>query len=257
MPRTPPARTAGQRPFIAAVATVVLAIGATSVAGRLPAPGTGGDPAPDQEQAAVPSPEPGRSAQVVGPVQGADVAAYVDDRTTALLGAPADVDTAVVSFTDVLTPADAVALVGADVQVRAVLHRLPLPQATTRIVRVAADEDPSAALAADLAGRVDDLRAERQETVTLLESGTVEDQEFVAEYQRRVGELDAALGAAEDGRVVHAVVVRGDLAALQALVGAVGVRLVDPAPPGTDLSLSVFAGLLPGDTETVSQGRTG
>lgn len=256
MPRTPPARTAGQRPFIAVVAGVVLVIGATAVADRVPVQ-PDASAGPSDDTLVVPSPEPGRTAQVVGPVQGAEVAAYLDDRTAALLDAPEDVDTAVVSFTDVLTPGDAAALVGSSVEVRALLYRLPLPQATPRTVRVGPADDPAAALAADLGGRLEDLRADRDATLDLLDSGTVEDDEFLADYERRVAELDAAIAAASAGRVVHAVVVRGDLGALRALVDAVGVRLVDPAPPGTDVSLSVFAGLLPTDTGTVTAGRAG
>lgn len=257
MPRTPPVRTAGQRPFIAVVAAVVLAIGATSVAGRQTAAAGDGPDGGPTSPAAVPSPEPGRSAQVVGPVRGADVTAYVADRTAALRDAPDGVDTAVVSLTNVLGPTDATAVVGASVQVRALLYRLPLPQAVARTVRLGPGEDPSAALAADLEGRLAELRSEQAATVELLESGTVEDEAFLDEYERRVAELDEVISAAERGRVVHAVVVRGELVALQELVDAVGVRLVDPAPPGTDLALSVFAGLLPGDTETVSGGRGG
>lgn len=258
MPRTPPVRTAGQRPLIAVIAAVVLAIGATSVAGRsTTTTASGEDEGGSATAGGPPAPEPGRSAQVVGPVRGADVASYVDGRTTALLDAPPGVDTAVVSLTDVLSPPDAAAVVGPELEVRALLYRLPLPQATTRTVLLEPQDDPAAALAADLGGRVAELRSEQQDTVELLESGTVEDQAFLDEYERRVAELGDAIAAAESGRVVHAVVVRGDLGLLQGLVDGVGVRLVDPAPPGTDLALSVFAGLLPTDTDTVSEGRAG
>lgn len=256
MPRTPPARTAGQRPFIALAAAVVLAIGVPQVLEAARSAGTG-DVAAGPDGPAAPSPEPGRSPQIVGPVRGADVQAYVDDRTQALQEAPDTVDTAVVSFADVLTVDDARAVLGGVGEVRAVLYRLPLPQAAARTVRVAAGDDVTAALQAELEGRVADLQRDRDDAVTLLESGTVEDEAFVAEYQRLVAELDEAIAAVQDGRLVHGVVVRAPLDALQGLVGAVGVRLVDPAPPGTDIALSVFTGLLPGDTSTVSEGRAG
>ena len=205
----------------------------------------------------APSPEPGRAAEIVGPVRGADLQGYVDDRTTALLEAPGTVDTAIVSFTDVLSVQDALTLVTAAGEVRAVLYRLPVPQAATRNVRVGPGDDIAEALQADLAGRVEVLQQERQAAVDLLESGTVDDEAFIADYERLVAELDDAIAAAEDGRLVHAVVVRGDIEDLRGLVDEVGIRLVDPAPPGTDIALSVFSGLLPADTATVSEGRAG
>ena len=256
MPRTPPVRTAGQRPFIAIAAAVVLATGVPQVLEAARAAGDGA-PAATSDGVPGPSPEPGRTAQIVGPVRGADVQTYVDDRLAALADAPATVDTAVVSFADVLSVQDARTLVGGDVEVRAVLYRLPLPQAAARAVRVGPDDDVAAALEADLGGRVDELAEERRSAVEFLESGTIDDEAFIADFEQRVVELDEAIAAIEDGRLVHAVVVRGELGALQALVDEVGVRLVDPAPPGTDIALSVFTGLLPGDTDTVSEGRAG
>lgn len=254
MARTPPARTAGQRPLIAVVALVVLAIGALAVADEETAGRQGVEEGPE---VAVPgpSPEPGRTAQVVGPARGAEVEAYVEDRTSALLDAPETVDTAVVSFSDRLSLQDALAVVAGAGEVRAVLYRLPLEQAAPRTVRTAPDQDMAAALEASLQEQVQALEEERRSAVELLESDTVEDEEFLADYRRRVEELESALAAAEDGRVVHAVVLRAPLSELQALVDATAVRLVDPAPPSTDVALSVFHGLLPTDTETVSHGR--
>lgn len=251
---TPPARTAGQRPLIAVVAAVVLGLGVTSFAD---ATRDGSGEAGTTADAVSPPPaaEPGRTAEVVGPAAGADVTAYVDDRTAALLDAPPEVDTAVVSFDDVLRVDDAQAVVGAGGSIRAVLYRVPLPSADPASLVVAPDADLVAALQGALEGAIAQLREERDAANELLDSGTVDDDEFVAEYQRRVAELDTAIGAVESGRVVHAVVVRADLAQLQALADGVAVRLVDPAPPGTDVSLSRFHGLLPGDTDTVSAGR--
>lgn len=257
MARTPPARTAGQRPLIAGVALVVLAIGAVAVAdeqttGRAvdgqEEPGSGAAPT-------GPAPEPGRTPQVVGPARGAEVGAYIEDRTSALRDAPEAVDTAVVSFSERLSLQDALAVVADAGEVRAVLYALPLEQAAPHTVRTGPGEDPTAALEAALQEQVQVLEEERRSAIELLESDTVEDEEFLADYQRRVEELEAALAAAEDGRVVHAVVLRAPLPALQDLVDATAVRLVDPAPPSTDVAGSVFHGLLPGDTDTVSQGR--
>lgn len=255
MARTPPARTAGQRPLIALVAVVVLAIGGSSLTAELQARQQDPEPASGPDAPAQPSPEPGREAVVVGPARGAEVAAYVEDRTAALQEAPPTVDTAVVSFTEVLTIEEVLTIVGDRVEVRSVLLRLPLELATPQTVRVGPGDDVAAAVAAALADRVEPVVTELESARELLESGTVEDEAFVDEYERRVEELEAARAAAEEGDVVHAVVVRGALADLQALVDAPAVRLVDPAQPGTDVALSVFHGLLPGDTETVSFGR--
>lgn len=257
MARTPPARTVGQRPLIALVALVVLAIGATAVADEETARRSVDD-APSAAPVATrpsPSPEPGRRAEVVGPPRGAEVAAYVEDREAALRDAPATVDTAVVSFSDRLSVADALAAVGDAVTVRAVLYRVPIAQAQPRTIRVGAGDDVAGVVEAALQQQVAGLREEQEEAQSYLDSGTVEDEEFLADYERRVIEIDEALGAIEDGRVVHAVVVRAGLAELQALQDATAVRLVDPAPPGTDVAVSTFHGLLPADTDTVSGGR--
>ncbi len=256
MARTPPARTAGQRPLIALVAVAVLAIGGSSLAAELreqqQEPTT---PSAGSQEPAQPSPEPGREAVVVGPARGADVDGYVQDRTAALQEAPPTVDTAVVSFTEVLTIEEVLTIIGDGAQVRGVLLRLPLELATPQTVRVGPGDDTAAAVEASLAERLEPVVTELEAQRELLESGTVEDEAFVAEYERRVEELESARTAAEEGEVVHAVVVRGALADLQSLVDAPAVRLVDPAQPGTDVALSVFHGLLPGDEETVSFGR--
>lgn len=255
MARTPPARTAGQRPLIAVVALVVLAIGAVAIADEGIADRGAGGQSQASTQGAPGSPEPGRTAEVVGPARGADVQAYVADRTSALLEAPATVDTAVVSFSAALSVGDSLSVVGDADDVRALLFRLPLEQASPRTVRLEPGDDAAAALDAALAQQEQELEDERRSAIELLESGTVEDDDFVADYERRVRELEDALAAIEDGRVVHAVVLRAPLEVLQGLVDETAVRLVDPAPPGTDVGMSVFHGLLPSDTDTVSHGR--
>lgn len=254
MSRTPPARTAGQRPLIALVAGVVLALAATSLPARVAdSAGPGGGAAAPGEQAEA---EVGRSAEVVGPVRGADVEAYIAERTSELLDAPETVDTAVVSFTTLLRVQDALLTVGDAVEVRAVLYRLPLDLAAPVTVRVGEGEDPVAAVASSLEAELGPIREEEEALRELLGSGTVDDAEFEAEYERRVEGLAAAREAVEgDGALVHGVVVRGPVEALQDLVDATAVRLVDPAPPGTDAALSVFHGLLPSDEATVSFGR--
>lgn len=250
MARTPEARLAGQRPLIAVVATVVLLSG---VAMQLDARGaaTGGAQGTGDPAAA----EPGRAPQVVGPARGAQVTAYVADRQVALAEAPAEVDTAVVSFASLQTVASAQLLVGDALDVRAALVRLPLSGAEP--FTVVSEGDLVAGVEAALAARVEPLVTEEAETRSLLEDGSVTDPAFLADYEQRVAELAAAIDAARAGApVVHAVVVRGTLQALLALESVPEVRLVDPAPPGTDVATSVFHGLLPSDDDVTSFGRT-
>lgn len=252
--RTPPARTAGQRPLIALVAVVVLAVAGSTLAtdrARQDDPGAPAGPG----AAPAPSPEPGREAEVVGPARGAEVGPYIEDRTAALLDAPATLDTAIVSFSEVLTVEEAQTIIAGRAEIRSVLLRLPLELATPQTVRVGSGDDLAAAVEEALQQRLEPVVTELDAQRELLDSDTVEDEAFVAEYERRIEELEAARAAAEAGEVVHAVVVRGGLADLQALVDAPAVRLVDPAPPGTDVALSVFHGLMPGDDDTVSFGR--
>lgn len=253
MARTPPARTAGQRPLIALVAIGVLVVAGLSLPSQLGTQGggSGGPAAPGQPEAEV-----GRTAEVVGPVRGADVVTYVADRTAALEEAPEEVDTAVVSFSEVLRVEDALALVQDAGEVRAVLLRLPLELTPPQTVRVGAGEDPVALVDEVLASSLDPLVTEEQALRELLDSGTVDDAEFEAEYERRIESIVEAREAVEgDGDLVHAVVLRAPLAALRDLQGTTAIRLVDPAPPNTDVALSVFHGLLPSDAETVTFGR--
>ena len=257
MSRTPPARTAGQRPLIALVAGVVLAIAATSRPGRVTAaPGDGAVPGGGTAVGEEAEAEAGRTAEVVGPVRGTDVDAYVAERSGALLEAGEDVDTAVVSFSALLRIQDALLALGDAVEVRAVLYRLPLDLSPPVTVRVGPGDDPVAAVAASLEEQLGPIREEEDALRELLDSGTVDDAEFEAEYRRRVEALAAARTAIEgDGALVHAVVVRAPVEVLRDLQDATAVRLVDPAPAGTDAGLSVFHGLLPSDEDTVSFGR--
>lgn len=254
MARTPPARTAGQRPLIAVVAAVVLAVGGLAVAGADPAPDGAGDAAAPRP---LPSPEAGRTAEVVGPPRGADISSYVEDRTTELLQAPDGVDTAVVSFTETLRIEDALALVQGKGEVRAVLLRLPLEGNRPETMRVGAQEDPVAVVRQFLDGAAQPLRAEIDAQRQLLESGTIDDDAFEQDAERRIDEIQQVLDELDgDAAVVHALVLRASLDELQDLAGATAIRLVDPGPPGTDIGLSSFHGLLPSDDETVSFGPT-
>lgn len=248
MPRTPEVRLAGQRPLIATVAAVVLAVAVSQQLAAI----RGADPA-DGELGA-PVAEAGRTSQVVGPAVGVTVAEYIAERQLAMAEATPEVDTAVVSFVALQTASGAAGLLGEEVEVRAALVRLPMPGSDP--ITVLVDGDAGAAVQAELAARVGPLREELDETQRLLDSDSITDDAFLADYEDRAAELAAAIEAVESGApLVHAVVVRGPLPALQALEGVAEVRLVDPAPPLTDVATSVFHGLLPSDEDVTSVGR--
>jgi hypothetical protein len=191
----------------------------------------------------------------VGPPRGADVRTYIDDRTEELLSAPDGVDTAVVSFTDALRVQDALALVEGVGDVRAVLLRLPLEGNRPETLRVGDGEDPVAVVEEFLDQAVAPLRQEIAAQRNFLESGTIDDEAFVDDAERRIEEIQQVLDELEgDAAVVHAVVLRAPVDQLQELSGATAIRLVDPGPPATDIGLSTFRGLLPSDDETVTFG---
>lgn len=250
MARTPEVRTTGQRPFIAVVAAVVLAAGVQVQLDQQDAAGTdaspgGGDVGQLTDQDA---------ATVVGPPRGVPVAEYVADRQRAMAEAPADVSIAVVSFTELLQPVDLDRVLGGEVEVRLLLVDLPLSTAAPLTIAVAGD--PAQAVRDRLTDDVGRFEEERAETQSLLEDGGLTDEAFIADYERRVEELSATIEAAGGGtELVYAAVVEGPLEALQALEGVGLVRLVDPAPPATDITVSRFHGLLPGDEDVTSLGR--
>ncbi len=250
MARTPPVRTAGQVPLIAGVALVVLLGGLVAQGDDARRPVDGSAEVQDQADQGITS-----VSSRVGPPTATPVEQYVADRTTAMQQAT-DIDVAVVSFSELVTAKQAVDLVGADVVVVSVMLRVPLE--TARPVVIRAEGDAVSAASDALAQLAGELAEEEQAQRRLLESDTLNDAAFEQDARDQAEALAAARGAAIGGQpLVHAVVVRGPLQALQALQQLPQVRLVDPAPPGTDPATSVFHGLLPSDTETVRFGRAG
>jgi hypothetical protein len=90
----------------------------------------------------------------------------------------------------------------------------------------------------------------------LLDDGSVVDPAFIADYERRVQEMDRILEVLDgDPAIVFAVVVEGPIVALRALVSDPAVRLVDAAPPETQVAGSGFWGLLPTDEDVATFGH--
>jgi hypothetical protein len=231
MARTPPVRTAGQRPFIAVVASVVL-LGSVVLAfdeDRRP-PSISADPEIVIQSDVA---DGGAVAVRVGPPTGSSVDGYITDRSRSMREATAG-DIAVVSFAQLQTPADAIAAVGDDVEVLYVLLRVPLETASP-IAR---------------------LLQEEQAFLELLASDSLNNAEFEADAEQQADLLKTARTQIDEGApLVHAVVVQGPLQQLQALQDAPMVRLVDPAPVATDAATSTFYGLVVSDEVTVRYGR--
>jgi hypothetical protein len=251
MARTPPVRTAGQRPFIAVVASVVL-LGSVVLAfdeDRRP-PSISADPEIVIQSDVA---DGGAVAVRVGPPTGSSVDGYITDRSRSMREATAG-DIAVVSFAQLQTPADAIAAVGDDVEVLYVLLRVPLVTASPIAVAAAGDPVASVAAAIDLA--VARLLQEEQAFLELLASDSLNNAEFEADAEQQADLLKTARTQIDEGApLVHAVVVQGPLQQLQALQDAPMVRLVDPAPVATDAATSTFYGLVVSDEVTVRYGR--
>ncbi len=242
-------------------------------------------PAPGPTTTGSPSDDPpalAGGAVVVGPGRGEQLAPYIADRRDALAGiADDEIRVAVVSFTEHLTGEQAAEVVPDGVTALEVELRLPDPQMEPFEVAVgeeredgevgeegeereereereagAAGEDGiESAVNEALAAERERIAREEAEFRELLESGTVEDEDFVAEFRQQLERLKAVRNLLDTGAgTVFAVVVRGPVAELRALAEAERVRLVDPAPAETDPAASTFYGLLPDDDETASYG---
>jgi hypothetical protein len=252
MARTPPVRTAGQRPFIAIVASLVL-LGSVVLAfdeDRRP-PTISADPEIVIQSDVA---DGGAVAARVGPPTGSSVDEYIADRSTTMREATAG-DIAVISFAQLQSTADAVAAVGDDVVVLYVLLRMPLAAASP--IAVAAEDDPVASVTAAVDRSVARLLQEEQAFLELLASDSLDNAEFEADAEQQAELLKTARTQISDGApLIHAVVVRGPLHVLQALQDAPMVRLVDPAPVATDAATSTFYGLVVSDEVTVRYGRS-
>ncbi len=205
--------------------------------------------------AAAGSPALPGGSQSVGPVRGKRLADHVEARRSELAAAAGDERRlAVVSFEEYLSADEVDALLPAGVTLQLAQYRLP-----------AEGEAPleTEVVAGDLAGSVD--RAVEQaitpiideigEVESLLASGTIDDEAFEADLERRLSELEAVRNLLDTGhRVVFAVVVEGTVDTLRSVAERDRVRLVDLAPGETDVETSAFYGILPEDRERASFG---
>lgn len=168
----------------------------------------------------------------IGPQPGGEIAAYLNERSAALAASGGE-RTAVVSFVDYLSEAQARATVG---QARIVSLLAAVPGGAPGVV--------NAGLADWVAGQVADKRDDRDQIQQLLP--TVDDPQFKAFYQEEVDRLDALLeGVKPDGPLVFGVVVRAPVADLKSLARSPQVRLVDVAPTATVKSGAPIRGLRP------------
>jgi hypothetical protein len=176
----------------------------------------------------------------IGPTRGAPLDQYVTERKRALatLRAGDDGVVAVVSFERYATEDEARRAVSDAVEVLGLL--VAAPGGTPEVVQGALSEWGEAARVA--------AAEERAEIEKLISSGTVDDPDYADFYAAevvRLRRLEQALDP--DGAVVFGLVVRGPVAALRAIAGAPGVRLVDAAAGDVDDQADV-RGLRPEET---------
>lgn len=203
----------------------------------------------------VPSGSPGAlagGAQATGPVIGADVSSYIEERHEDLAELPAgERRLAVVSFGEYLSAAEALAGVPEGATIHAAQLRIP-----------AEGEEPfqTEVVGNDLLGSVeralaDPLAEFAREEADLEELiPTVTDPAFRQDYEARLAELRAIRNLINSGAgTVFAVVIEAEVGALQDLIDD-AVRLVDVAPGETQFDRSGFFGLRPEDRETVTYG---
>ncbi|MEU1603307.1 hypothetical protein [Micromonospora matsumotoense] len=154
---------------------------------------------------------------------------------------------ALVSFDRYLAP-DRLPVLLADVEVAAVVVRVPLPDRQTEVVRLPAQllpQDVTAGMA-DLADRKDREAADqRSRAADTADPPTRQGYETGAQVAAR-----EAAGYRSACACVYAAVVRADPAALRALAGRDGVRALDPAPEVTRLDRTVFLPPLPEQRDT-------
>ncbi|MEV4844788.1 hypothetical protein AB0K20_16425 [Micromonospora matsumotoense] len=154
---------------------------------------------------------------------------------------------ALVSFDRYLAPDRLPALL-ADVEVAAVVVRVPLPDRQTEVVRLPAQllpQDVTAGMAG-LADRKDREAADqRRRAADTADPTTRQGYETGAQVAAR-----EAAGYRSACACVYAAVVRAAPAALRALAGRDGVRALDPAPEVTRLDRTVFLPPLPEQRDT-------
>lgn len=203
----------------------------------------------------------------VGPSRGTSVATYLTGWEDRVDDVPdSDVRFAVISFTDFASPSDVTQRLGPELRAEAVQYRLQLDGAAPgsggadRLATGASvleaeviDGDIGASVKTVVAVLLDDIVQEEQELTSMLE--TTDEEAFRTDFTRRLDELGALRNTlASGGRIVFAVVVRGDGGALRRLAEDDTVRVVEVAEEGATPDDTDFFGLLPTDKTTVTYG---
>lgn len=243
--------------LLAPLVGVLLLVGAGIHMERYPdlVGGLGGQQTIDEAGRISPGPAlAGGQVADVGPALGEELDDYIVARERFLAGLDAAaVHVAVVSFTEVLGADDLDEALG-ELTVHSIQFVNPVAEDRPLSSNVAGG------IAETIEGAVGSSRRmaqeERDQVKMLLDDGSVIDPAFIADYERRVEEMDALLEVLDgDPAIVFAVVVEGPIAALRALSDNPRVRLVDAAPPETELAGSGFWGLLPSDEDVATFGR--
>jgi len=168
----------------------------------------------------------------LGPQPGVDVMSYAENRRTALAGATGE-RVSVVSLTAYATEAQARPLVGS-LTVVALLVTPPQAAPSTVV----------GSLTTWANGQTTALRDERDEIRKLLPSVT--DPAFTDFYTAEIDRLDQAAKAVSPvAPIVFGLVVKGPAAALQALGGRPGIRLVDVGEGSQAGAKATYRGLRP------------
>ena len=198
-------------------------------------------------------------AQVIGPVLGQQLDEYIEQRQAVLaeLDAGSGRRVAVVSFEEYTNPEQVLEVLPADAALHFAQIRLPA-EGLTPVETEVVDGDLAGSIERAVEVPIAELAAEEEEVRTLLESGTVEDDEFLRDLQLRVDELAAVRSLVNSGSgLLFAVVIEASVADLQALADIDTVRLVDVGDAETDPENSGFFGLVPEDTEVATHGEEG
>ena len=198
---------------------------------------------------------PDQRITAVGPLNGAQVAPYLDERERSVDAvAPEDDVVAVVSFADYVSADEAAGLLPPGVVVHEAQYVLPERDPVPATIEVA-DGDLAATVGSHIDVLIEQMRDEEGEVQSLLDSG-VESEDFRADYEARRDELRSTRNLlAAGGEIVFAVVVSGTADDLRDLAEADQVRLVDAVTGVVDVETAAFYGILPTDRERFTYGR--
>lgn len=247
--RPGPVRAVATRPGVVALAAALVVFVASAVHLQRFESSLGSAAGEDQVVA-----EPGADPAEIGPRVGGDLELYAEGRRELLENMDADREIrAVISFVS-YREADGLDLPD-ELAVERLLVRVPVLDEEPRDIEVHG-RDPEEVLTTVAAQEHDRLAEEEAELASLLASD-VEDEEFVAEFERRLEELTAVREQLdEDPELLYGAVVVGRADTLAAVQASAGVRLVDPGGDPDETRETRFFGLLPDDGDRASHGRS-